>query len=125
MKNGTVMLVSYLENASEKIKIFNFDSPAKLVKDIEMPGYGAVPISSGGYEDFEWFFKFQTFTDPGSIFRLDMNTYEVQTLRRPRLEHLSLNISDFTTDQVWYDSKDGTKIPMFIIRKKKVLPSIN
>ena len=45
-------------------------------------------------------------------------------MRRPRLEHLSLNLTDFTTDQAWYTSKDGTKVPMFLIRKKSVLPSI-
>lgn len=54
-----------------------------------------------------------------------METYEVQALRRPRLEHLSLNLSDFTTDQAWFDSKDGTKVPMFLIRKKSVLPSLD
>lgn len=58
MKNGTVMLVSYLENAAEKIKVFNFETPAKLVKEIEMPGFGAIPTSSGGHRDFELFFKF-------------------------------------------------------------------
>jgi len=90
-----------------------------------MPGYGAVPTSSGGHKDYEWFFKFQTYTDPGSVYRLDMDSYKVLSLRRPHLEHLSLNISDFTTDQAWYESKDGTKVPMFIIRKKSVLPSID
>lgn len=98
MKNGTVMLVNYLENAAEKVKIYDFNSPAKLIKEVEMPGYGAVPTSSGGHRDYEWFFKFQTFTDPGSVYRLDMNSYEVQELRRPQLQHLSLNVSDFTTD---------------------------
>lgn len=73
-----------------------------------MPGYGAVPISSGGHKEHEWFFKFQTYTDPGSVYRLDMESYKVNILRRPHLEHLSLNISDFTTDQAWYESKDGT-----------------
>lgn len=83
MKNGTVMLVNYLVNAAEKIKIYNFETPAKLVKNVEMPGFGAVPISSGGHKDYEMFFKFQTFTDPGSVYRLDMNTYKVEALRRP------------------------------------------
>lgn len=63
MKNGSVMLVNYLENAAEKMKIYSFETPAKLIKDIDMPGYGAVPISSGGHKEFELFFKFQTFTD--------------------------------------------------------------
>lgn len=58
MKNGSVMLANYLENAAEKVKIFNFDTPSKLVKEVDMPGYGAVPISSGGHRDYEWFFKF-------------------------------------------------------------------
>lgn len=98
MKNGSVMLTNYLENAAEKVKVYDFQTPAKLIKEVEMPGYGAVPISSGGHNDYEWFFKFQTFTDPGSVYRLDMNTYESVTLRRPQLDHLSLNTSDFTTD---------------------------
>ena len=92
------MLLNYLENAAEKIKVFDFSTPAKLVKEIEMPGFGSVPKSSGGHKDYQWFFKFQTFTDPGSVYRLDMETYEVETLRRPHLAHLSLNISEFTTD---------------------------
>ena len=121
-KYGTVILVNYMENAAEKMKIFGFDG--KHLHDVEMPGYGAVPMSSGTVFDNEWFFKFQTFTDPGSVYRLDMNTYDVSILRRPKLDHLSLNISDFTTDQVWYESKDGTKVPMFLIRKKSVLPDI-
>lgn len=125
MKNGTVMLANYLENAAEKLKVFNFDTPAKLVKEVAMPGYGAVPVSAGGHHDYEWFFKFQTYTDPGSVYRLDMESYEVKSLRRPRLEHLSLNLTDFTTDQAWYESPDGTKVPMFLIRKKSVLPSLD
>lgn len=83
MKNGSIMLVNYLENAHEKLKIFDYGTPSTLIKDVEMPGYGAVSISSGGPEDSEWFFKFQTFTDPGSVYRLDMDTYQVQSLRRP------------------------------------------
>ena len=39
------MLVNYLENAAEKVKIYSFDTPAKLIKNIDMPGFGAVPIS--------------------------------------------------------------------------------
>lgn len=58
MKNGEVMIVSYLENAAERMKIFNFDTPAKLIKDVEMPGFGAIPMSSGGFKDDEIFFKF-------------------------------------------------------------------
>jgi prolyl oligopeptidase len=125
MKDGSVMLVSYLENAAEKIKVFDFSEPANLIKNIEMPGFGAVPVSSGGHKDYELFFKFQTFTDPGSIYRLDMNSYEVKSLRRPKLEHLKLNLNDFTTDQAWYTSYDGTKVPMFLIRKKSILPSLD
>jgi prolyl oligopeptidase len=54
-----------------------------------------------------------------------METYEVKSLRRPKLEHLSLNLADFATDQAWFESKDGTKVPMFLIRKKSVLPSVD
>lgn len=57
-KNGSIMMASYLENVHEQLEIYNFDVPAKLVKNVELPGYGAVPQSSGGHHDFEFFFKF-------------------------------------------------------------------
>jgi len=119
------MMASYLENVHEKLKIYSFDVPAKLVKDVELPGYGAVPQSSGGHKDFEFFFKFQTYTDPGSVMRMDLHNYNLTVLRKPRIEHLKLKFDDFVTDQVWYASKDGTKVPMYITRKKSVLPSLD
>jgi len=119
------MVTSYLENASERMKIFNFDSPAKHLKDIDLPGYGAIPLSSGGHDDAEIFFKFSQFTDPGSTFRLDMNSFQLEAIRRTNMKDLKLNLTDFTTDQVWYESRDGTKVPMFLIRKKSVLGSLD
>jgi len=119
------LVAGYLENASERLKIFNFDSPAKHLKDIELPGIGTIPVSSGGNTDAEIFFKFSQFTDPGSTFRLDMNTFELEAIRATNITHLGMNLTDFTTDQVWYESKDGTKVPMFIIRKKSVLGSLD
>jgi prolyl oligopeptidase len=119
------MMLNYLENAHERIKIYNFEIPSQLVKDVELPGYGSVVAQSGGWDDYEWFFKFQTYIDPGSIYRLDLHSYQMKSLLTPQFENIKLNMSDFVTDQAWYKSKDGTKVPMYLIRKKKVLPSLD
>ena len=124
-KNGTIMMANYLENAHEILKIYSFDIPSKMLKDINLPGYGAVSSSSGNLQDYEWFFKFQTYTDPGTVYKLDLHNYQVKSLLTPQLQNLKLNLSDFVTDQAWYKSKDGTKVPMYMIRKKSILPSLD
>ena len=63
-----------------------------------------------------------SFTDPGSLYRVDMDTFEVKQIAKTELG--ALKVEEFITDQVWYKSKDGTRIPMFVIRKKSVLQSM-
>lgn len=119
------MMANYLENAHEQIKIYSFDIPSELIKDIQLPGFGSIVSQSGGVRDYEWFFKFQTYTDPGTIYRLDLHTYNIKSLLAPQFENIKLNFSDFVTDQAWFKSKDGTKVPMYLIRKKSTLPSLD
>lgn len=107
------------------MKVFDFSHPAKLVKDIPLPGLGAIPKVSGDHEDTEIFFQFTSFTDPRSVWRVDMNQMNLQEIMTTKLSNFAPNMTDFATDQVWFESKDGTKVPMFIVRKKSILPSLD
>ncbi len=63
------------------------------------------------------FFAFTSFLRPNTIYSLDMNSLEIKVFKAPKID---FNPDLFTTEQVWYASKDGTKVPMFITRKKNI-----
>jgi prolyl oligopeptidase len=99
--------------------VYDFDSPANLLQNIKLPGIGTIVGNTGSHDFKEYMFKFMSFTDPGSLYRVDMDTFEVKQIAKTELG--ALKVEEFITDQVWYKSKDGTRIPMFVIRKKSVL----
>jgi prolyl oligopeptidase len=86
-----------------------------------LPSLGTVSFT-GGHNESELFYRFTSFTDPGSIFRVDLNTFAQQKISQSKLP---IKTDDLITDQVWFTSKDGTKVPMFMVRKKDVLASPN
>jgi prolyl oligopeptidase len=106
-------VASYLQDARSQIKIF--DLKGKLVRQVELPGIGSAGGFGGKRDDTETFYSFTSFTTPGTIYRYDMVTGKSQLFRSPQVD---FNPADYETKQVFYYSKDGTKIPMFITHKK-------
>ncbi len=108
-----MFIASYLHNAYSKIKIFSFDGAH--VRDIELPGLGSAFGFGGKREDVETFYSFTSFTTPGTIYRYDMKTGSSEVFREPKVD---FDPNDYQTEQVFYESKDGTPIPMFMTHKK-------
>ena len=106
-------VASYLKDAYTQIKIFNLDG--SFVKQVELPGIGSASGFSGKREDTETFYSYTSFTTPNNIYRYDMVTGESTLYRQAEVD---FNPDDFEVKQVFYSSKDGTKIPMFITHKK-------
>lgn len=69
--------------------------------------------------------KINDFISPGAAYEVDTNDYSVKLIRQSELPDKTFKSSDFLQDQVFYKSKDGTKIPMFIVRKKTVLGNLS
>lgn len=90
-----------------------------------MPDIGSLSGISSKWNSDELFYSFTSFTDPGSSYRVNMTTFETKMVHKTIVSASIPDSSQFITDQVWYDSKDGTKVPMFIVRKKSVLPSLD
>ena len=109
---GGKLVVTYDQDASSHAYVYSMDG--KMLNEIELPTMGSVGFS-GDKDDKECFFLFTSFTYPGSIFTYDMdnNTYEL--FRAPKVKFTP---EDFITEQVFYPSKDGTKIPMFLTYHK-------
>ena len=107
------MFVSYLKDASTLISQYDYNG--KLEHDIVLPGIGSAGGFGGKLEDKEVFYSYTSFTTPGSIYRYDIASGKSTLYDQPKVDFIP---SDYETKQVFYASKDGTKIPMFLVYKK-------
>lgn len=112
---GDKLVCQYLHNAASALRVYSLDG--KFIKEIKLPEIGTVGGLSGEKGERQAFFSFSSFLRPVSIFSLDMETLEIRLFKAPKLD---FNPDAYTTEQVWYKSKDGTQVPMFITRKKNI-----
>jgi prolyl oligopeptidase len=110
---GDCFFLSYLKDARYQLKVF--DLAGHWLRDIELPGLGSLDGFEGRRADNEAFYSFTSFTTPATIYRFDINAGETKIFRGPQLE---FDPSNFETRQVFYTSRDGTRVPMFISSKK-------
>ena len=112
---GGKLVCSFLHNASSALRVYSLDGA--LIQEIALPEIGTVGGVSGEKDENLAFFAFQSFLRPNTIYSLDMTTLEIKVFKAPKM---GFNPDNFTTEQVWFESKDGTKVPMFITRKKHI-----
>ena len=108
-------ILNYLKDAYTQVKIY--DVAGKLVNEVTFPGIGSAEGFAGKATDKETFYSFTGFTTPTTIYRYDMTTGKSTIFRQPKVD---FNPAVYETKQVFYTSKDGTKVPMFITHKKAV-----
>lgn len=106
-------VASYMQDAKSAVRIFNLDG--KLARNLEFPGIGTAVGFTGEEEDTETFYAFTSFTAPGMIYRYDLKSGESSVFRSPKVK---FDPEKYETKQVFYQSKDGTRVPMFITAKK-------
>jgi len=110
---GSTLFAVYLHDATSLVK--TFDLQGNFLRTVELPGLGSVAGFGGRRQDRETFFLFTSFTTPGEIYHYDLENGQAVLFRRPNLR---FDPAQFVTEQVFYPSKDGTRIPMFILYKK-------
>ena len=112
---GERFVANYLKDARSQIKQFQLDGT--LEREIELPGIGTASGFGGKRDDSETFYSFTSFTTPPSSYRYDIETGESEKLREAKVD---FNSDDYEVKQIFYSSKDGTKVPMFIAHKKGI-----
>lgn len=112
---GNKIYASYLKDASSKV--VEYSLTGEKVKDITLPGIGTCAFSPASKKDSFVFYSFSNFTTPGTVYKLDINSGKSDLYIKPNFK---INTDNFETKQVWFNSKDGTKIPMFIVHKKGI-----
>ncbi|MBD2726805.1 S9 family peptidase [Nostoc sp. FACHB-892] len=108
-------VADYLKDAHSQIKIF--DLKGEFIREVELPGLGSAGGFGGKRHDTETFYTYTSFTIPGTIYRYDMVTGKSTIFRQPQVD---FNPDDYETKQIFYQSKDGTRVPMFITHKKGI-----
>ncbi|MBW4634818.1 MAG: prolyl oligopeptidase family serine peptidase [Iphinoe sp. HA4291-MV1] len=108
-------VTDYLQDAHSQIKIFDLNG--KFIREVKLPSLGSAGGFDGKRNDTETFYLFTSFTTPGTIYRYDMVSGKSTVFRQPKV---AFNPDDYETKQVFYKSKDGTKVPMFITYKKGI-----
>jgi prolyl oligopeptidase len=109
------LVATYLQDAHSRIAILEKDGSSR--KDVRLPALGSVSSVSGERKDREMFFAFQSFVYPTTIYRHDLRTGETSVFRSPEI---AFDSGDYVTEQVFYRSKDGTEIPMFVTAKRGI-----
>ena len=122
------MVIKSLNEAANKLKIYDINNPqekATLLHEVDLPGRGSIDDESQA--DGALLFSFQTYTEPTKFFKLDMTNYSIETFFDSKFFKKKTNYDpdDYISDHIEFESKDGTKVPLSIIRKKETLPNLD
>lgn len=110
---GGKLIVNLMKDAYSKISVY--DTGGKYLYEVKLPDVGTAGGFYGKQDQSEVFYTFTSFTYPGEIFRYDIEKNQSSLFRRPEVK---FDPAEYKTTQVFYSSKDGTKVPMFLVHKK-------
>jgi prolyl oligopeptidase len=119
-----------MHQASDVLRIFDIqESEYKMaieLHEVKLPEKGTITTFSGDADENMFLFKLETYTIPGDFYRLDLATYDQDHFfKNKEYKHVTgYDYKNFAVDHITYKSKDGTSVPMTLIRKKKVLKSL-
>lgn len=112
---GGKIITDYMQDAWTVVKIFDLEG--KQTGTVDLPGIGTASGFSGKFDDPETFFIYTSYNAPSTVNRYDTTTGEVTVFRQPEVD---FDPDDYVVEQVFYNSKDGTRVPMFIAHHKDI-----
>ena len=110
---GNSFIASYLKDARSQVLVYS--KAGRLLREIELPGIGTTKGFGGRMDDPETFYDYSSFSTPPSVYRYDVATGTSTLLWQAKVD---VDPAAYVTEQIFYESKDGTRVPMFITRKK-------
>ncbi len=110
---GGYFFTEYMVDAVSKVMQYDYDG--KLVREVKLPGVGSASGFGAKKEEKELYYSFTNYVTPGSIYKYDIVNGTSELFRKPNID---FNPENYESKQVFYNSKDGTKVPMIITHKK-------
>ena len=115
---GAKLIAQYLVDAKSNVEVFGLDGTPQ--GGVELPGIGSAGGFGGAPDEDETFYAFSSYNRPTTVYRYDVATGESEVWAQPEV---SFDPDDFVVEQKFYTSKDGTRVPMFLVRSKAVAES--
>jgi prolyl oligopeptidase len=112
---GNMFVAQYLKDARSQAKLYSMDG--ETVREVEFPGIGTADGFIGDRGDTETFYSFSSFALPAAVYRLDLITATSRQIFQP---NFPADVSKYETTQIFYKSRDGSRIPMFITHRKGI-----
>ena len=113
---GGRLLVSYLKDATSRVQIYDYTGNKE--SELTLPGLGSVSVSGGEKSSQEVFYSFTSFNYPSTLFRYTLATGASEVFWAPQLK--GFQPSDYRVEQAFFRSKDGTRVPIFVMAKKSL-----
>ncbi len=110
---NNLLICTYLKDVATRVRLFTLDG--RHIQDVDLPGLGTAGGFAGKRTDTETFYAFESFAVPPSIYRYDLVTMKSTLINRAQVD---FDPDQYVTEQVFYTSRDGTSIPMFIIHRR-------
>jgi len=114
---GGRLIVEYLRDVASAVSVFS--TGGDFIREVELPGLGVASGFNGRPDSTETFYAFQSFNQPGTLYRYDVETGESGIFRAPQL---TFDPQDYLVNQVFYESTGGVSVPMFIVHHRDVEP---
>ncbi|HET9766617.1 MAG TPA: prolyl oligopeptidase family serine peptidase [Thermoanaerobaculia bacterium] len=115
---GNRLVARYLKDARSEVKVYSL--AGALERTVELPGIGTAGGFGGHADDPETFYSYSSFTTPPTIYRFDVATGASTAFKQAKV---AFDPARYTVEQVFYRSKDGTRVPMFLAHRKDVTPN--
>lgn len=112
---GGKIIATYIEDVKSKVEVYNLDGDK--LHQIKLPTLGTVSGISSQLSSNKAFYTFSSFTVPSVIYSFDTDNYESEVFFKPEID---FDFDEYETKQIFYKSKDGTDVPMFIVHKKGI-----
>lgn len=112
---GGKLIVVAMRDAAHRMHVLNTDG--SLDREIRLPGLGSISSVSGQADDPEMFFGYESYLQADTNYRVDLRSGKVAVFQQPDID---FDTSGYTTEQVFYTSRDGTRVPMFITHRKGI-----
>jgi prolyl oligopeptidase len=110
---GDQLFLNYLKDAHTLVRVYNLDG--RFVRDVDLPGVGSAGGFGGLRDQTETFYSYTDFTTPPAIYRYDLDKGQSDLFRSPQV---AFDPDDYETKQAFYQSKDGTRVPLFVTHRK-------